>query len=179
MRIARFVLCAGLSGCATAPGPDFTLVPPAAELATVYIYRPANKNESGKSPDVYVGDEKLFALQNAGYGVVLLPPGEHQLVVRNLCFPAVQKKIAVRAGEPTFLRFSVPDPLRPPPNESSGHWLADLFQLSERSAELKQWSDEWCRQAPRFEAVETGAAQSEIALTKLVDGASTEGIRPK
>jgi len=128
---------------------------------------------------LYVGDEKLFALQNAGYGVVLLPPGEHQLVVRNLCFPAVQQKIAVRAGEPTFLRFSVPDPLRPPPNESSGHWLADMFQLSERTAELRKWSEEWCQQAPRFEAVETRAAQSEIALTKLVDGASAEGIRPK
>jgi len=177
MRIARFVLCAALAGCATAP--DFTMAPPSPELATVYVYRPANKNDSGKSPDVYVGDEKLFALQNAGYGVVLLPPGEHELVVRNLCFPAVQQKVAVRAGEPTFLRFSVPDPLRPPPNESSGHWLADMFQLSERTAELRKWSEEWCQQAPRFEAVETRAAQSEIALTKLVDGASAEGIRPK
>jgi len=179
MRIARFVLLlyAGVAGCATAP--DFTMAPPSPELATVYVYRPANKNDSGKSPDVYVGDEKLFALQNAGYGVVLFPPGEHQLVVRNLCFPAVQQRIAVRAGEPTFLRFSVPDPLRPPPNESSGHWLADMFQLSERTAELRKWSEEWCQQAPRFEAVETRAAQSEIALTKLVDGASAEGIRPK
>jgi hypothetical protein len=177
MRIARLVLCAGVAACATAP--DFIMAPPSPELGTVYVYRPANRNESGKSPDVYVGDEKLFALQNAGYAVVLLPPGEHQLVVRNLCFPAVQQKVAVRAGESTFLRFSVQDPLRPPPNESSGHWLADLFQLSDRTAELKKWSEEWCELPPLFEAVEKDAASSEIAQTKLVDGGAAEGVRLK
>ena len=177
MRIARFILCAGLAGCATAP--DFTMAPPAPELGTVYIYRPANKNERGKSPDVYVGEEKVFALQNAGYGVLLLPPGQHEVVVKNLCFPAVRQSVAVRAGELTFLRFAVPDPLRPAPNESSGHWLADMFQLSARTEEIGKWSEEWCRQAPSFEALDKSAASSEISQTKLVDGASAEGIRPK
>jgi len=73
----------------------------------------------------------------------------------------------------------VQDPLRPPPNESSGHWLADLFQLSDRTAELKKWSEEWCELPPRFEAVEKDAASSEIAQTKLVDGGAAEGVRLK
>ena len=177
MRIARFLFCAGLAGCATAP--DFTPAPPASEVGTVYIYRPANKNERGKSPDVYVGEEKVFALQNAGYGVLLLPPGQHELVVKNLCFPAVQQSVAVRAGEQAFLRFAVPDPLRPPPNESSGHWLEDMFQIGARTAELRKWSEEWCQQAPRFEAMEKTAASAEIARTKLVDDGSAAGIRLK
>jgi len=177
MRVVLFILCAGLAGCATAQ--DFTPAPAAPGLGTVYIYRPANKNERGKSPDVYVGEEKVFALQNAGYGVLLLPPGQHELVVKNLCFPAVRQSVAVRAGDQAFLRFAVPDPLRQAPNESSGHWLEDMFQLSARTAELKKWSEEWCQQAPRFETVEKSTASPEIAQTKLVDGGSVEGIRPK
>ena len=177
MRIARLVLCAGLAACAATP--DFTPAPLASDLGTVYIYRPANKNERNKSPDVYAGEEKLFALRNAGYGVLLLPPGQHEIVVKNLCFPAARQTVAVRVGEQVFLRYSVPDPLRPAPNESSGHWLEDLFQLSARTAELKKWSEEWCQQAPRFEAIDKSAASPEISQTKLVDGGSTEGIRPK
>lgn len=175
MRIARFLLCTGLAGCATAPA--FTPAPAVSGLGAVYIYRPANKNERGKSPDVYVGNEKVFALQNAGYGVLLLPPGQHELVIKNLCFPAVRQTVAARAGDQTFLRFAVPDPLRPPPNESSGHWLEDMFKLSARTAELKKWSEEWCQQVPRFETVEKSTASPEISQTKLVDGGAAEGIR--
>ncbi len=179
MRIARFVLCAGLFGCA-AHGPEFTTAPaPSSDVATVYIYRPASKNASRESPDVYVGDEKLFRLQNAGYGVVLLPPGQHEVIVRNLCFPAVRQSVAVRGGEQMFLRFAVADPLRPPPTESSGHWTLDLIQLPSRTAEAKKWSEEWCQVPPRFEAIEKSAATAEISQTKLVDGGSAEGVKPK
>ena len=179
MRIAGFVLLAGLFGCAT-QGPDFTMAPPSPELGTVYVYRPANKNEHGKSPDVYVGDEKLFALQNAGYGVVLLPPGQHDVVVKNnVCFPAARQSVTVRAGEQTFLRYAIQDPLRPAPVESSGHWFADLLQIGTRTAEAKKWSEEWCAVRPRFEAIEKNAASTEIAQTKLVNGGSVEGVRPK
>ena len=179
MRIARFVLCAGLFGCAT-QGPDFTLAPPSPELGTVYVYRPANKNEGGKSPDVYVGDEKVFALQNAGYGVLLLPPGQHEIVVKDqVCFPAARQSFSVRGGEQMFLRYSIQDPLRPPPTESSGHWFVDLLQIGERTTEAKKWSEEWCQLPPRFEAIDKNAASNEIAKTKLVSGGSAEGIRPK
>jgi hypothetical protein len=180
MRMARFVLCAGLVGCATAAqGPDFTMAPPASELATVYIYRPANKNAGSESPDVYVGEAKLFRLQNAGYGVVLLPPGQHEVVVKNLCFPPVRQSVSARGGEQMFLRFAVADPLRPPPVESSGHWSLDLIQLPSRTAEAKKWSEEWCQLPPRFEAIEKSVASAEISQTKLVDGGSAAGVRPK
>ena len=179
MRIAGFVLLAGLSGCAT-QGPDFTMALPSSELGTVYVYRPANKNEHGKSPDVYVGGEKVFALQNAGYGVLLLPPGQHEVVVKdNVCFPAVRQSVSVRAGEQMFLRYAIQDPVRPAPVESSGHWFADLLQIGTRTAEAKKWSEEWCQLPPRFEAIEKSAASNEIAQTKLVDGGSANGVRPR
>lgn len=156
------------------------MAPASSELGTVYVYRPANKNEGGKSPDVYVGDEKVFRLQNAGYGVLLLPPGEHEVVVKdNLCFPAVRQNVSVHAGEQVFLRYSIQDPLRPPPVESSGHWFADLLQIGSRTAEAKKWSEEWCQLPPRFEAIEKSAASTEITQTRLVDGGSAEGMTLK
>lgn len=166
-----------IAGCASAP--DFTPAPPSSELGAVYVYRPANKNEGGKSPDVYVGGEKVFALENAGYGVVLLPPGQQEIVVKNLCFPSVSQSVSVRAGEPTFLRYSIQDPLRPPPVESSGHWFVDLLNIGSRTAQAKKWSEEWCQLPPRFESIEKSAASSEIAQTKLVSGGAAEGVRLK
>ena len=68
-----------LIGCA-ASGPIFKKSEPQSQgQATIYIYRPNQFFNAGGWPEIFVDDNKLFALKNQGYGVVQLPPGEHKI----------------------------------------------------------------------------------------------------
>ena len=159
-------------------GPEFSPAPLSPDVATVYVYRLADSHASKSAPDVYVGDDKLFALQNGGYGVLRLPPGEHRLVAKNLgCYPAVKLDLVARGGEQAFVRFSVPAPTRPAPVESSGHWSIDLLHLPTRVAEARKWTDEQCQLTPGFQAVDLRVGPAEISKTKLVDGGLVERLK--
>jgi hypothetical protein len=109
-RIAAFVvLVALLAGCA-ADGPIYqpTLERKRGE-GLLYIYRVAGEVIGrGESPYVEVGDRNLGRLAPGAYVTVSLPPGEHEVTVRQatLFVPTVWKSttVAVAAGSVSYVR---------------------------------------------------------------------------
>jgi hypothetical protein len=103
------VLAALVAGCA-AGGPIYqpTLERKAGE-GLVYIYRPAGELIGrGESPYVEVGDKNLGRLSAGAFLMVSLPPGEHEVTLRQtaLFIPTIWRSIdvAVAAGSVSYVR---------------------------------------------------------------------------
>jgi hypothetical protein len=172
-----------LIGC-SATGPRYQ--PPAAlsqHQATVYVYRPAFKFYGAVAPDVYLDGQKIFALQNNGHGVLVIAPGEHQIEVRyensgmtnSSCFKPVTQTLSLSAGADYYVRYAMPQPVRPEPKASSvGLALFGPLALAALTVELQSWNDEMCTLPLRFGLINKDEGIKEISKTKLVEGATFE-----
>ena len=73
------VITAILSSC-SATGPIFEpLAFKPTNKATIYIYRPYVAFNAAGWPDIFINDEKFFALKNNGYGIIYVSPGQHSI----------------------------------------------------------------------------------------------------
>jgi hypothetical protein len=194
----RFIAFASLlllSACAT--GPRFqspaTL---SSQEATVYVYRPDSRFQSGFAPDVYVNGRRAFAMENMGYGVLVIPPGELEIEVRyensamatdaerrygkqakTSCIKPVTHKVAVNAGQEYYMRYAMPEPLRPEPSSGALLLLGPLG-IAASVVRTNNWLEEMCDFPPRLGLVNKDWGIKEISHTTLIDGATFSAAAP-
>ncbi|MBW8722662.1 MAG: DUF2846 domain-containing protein [Polaromonas sp.] len=91
-----------LAGCA-APRP----VPaPTEEQASITVYRPDGFVNGGAYPYLYVDDDKIGSLMNAGHIVFGVSPGSHELVLKNIMWWSGKQgwTIDVQKGQRRYYR---------------------------------------------------------------------------
>jgi hypothetical protein len=131
MRIgSALIAAAAIAGCA-APieGPQFQpIATPAADKATVYIYRPSREFNLAGYPEIFINGEKKFALLNNGYAVLQLVPGDYEIKAEGSRFGTnwwprpTNRTIAVEAGREYYVRVV---PALPPGVQPGPHLFRD------------------------------------------------------
>jgi hypothetical protein len=183
-------------GC-SASGPRYqpaAMISP--DFATVYVYRPNSPFQKGFSPDVYLNGRRAFPIVNSGYGVLTIAPGAHEIEVRydssamaieaerrygsraaSSCLKRVTQKISVDAGQDYYVRYAMPEPLRPEP--SSGALLL-LGPVGVGASVIRKntWLEEMCDLPLRFGVVSKEVGTKEISKTKLVESTPLENAPP-
>src|SRR4051794_26895192 len=107
-RFAIQALCIGtllLAGCSArrAPGPTFVALDPIPPgNAVIYVYR--RSFERLGYPEIYVDGVRKFNLLRDSYGVLVLPPGEYEIIAKGSFFtdwphPDVIRRLQVVAGQ--------------------------------------------------------------------------------
>jgi Protein of unknown function (DUF2846) len=123
----------------TAP-PDAPAFQPVAGVppgqAVVYIYRGTPRQDTVGTPDIIVDGEKKFQLLMAGYGVLNLSPGEHEISAKgsywaNWTVPEVTHRLRVEPGQEYYLRVSI---------EFRGNVPEGVITLQSRSLALPEIS---------------------------------------
>lgn len=70
-----------ISGC-VASGPSFTrLSEPENGKSTIYLYRPSTMVNRGMAPDIYINEVKYEKLNDGGYQVYNLSPGDYNVAI--------------------------------------------------------------------------------------------------
>ena len=105
-----------LAACAhwTQPGPSFARIDPVpAGHAVIYIYRGPEWDWPlwPSDPEILVNGQRRFNLLPERYGVVTVPPGEHEIIVKgslwtNWVYPDLSRRLEVAAGEEHYVRVS-------------------------------------------------------------------------
>lgn len=72
-----------LAGCA-GPGANRPVKVPTEDEASITVYRPNGFVNGGGYPYVYVDDEKVGSVMNAGHIVFGVSPGSHKLTLQNI-----------------------------------------------------------------------------------------------
>jgi hypothetical protein len=119
-----FLVLLAVGWLAMAAGPPLAPVTPAADKATLYIYRPSAEFNWAGYPEIYVNGEKKFRLQNGRYAVLTLPPGEYELKAEGSRWgtnwwpgPTV-RTLTVKAGHEYYVRVI---PVLPPGVKAGPH----------------------------------------------------------
>jgi hypothetical protein len=110
LRIAAVAMLALLAAACTADGPAFEpLSQRPAGQGIVYVYRLEGKTIGrGETPYVEIGGKNLGQLKAGGYLSMALPPGEHEVTVRQalLFVPTIWDTVtvAVAPGSVSYVR---------------------------------------------------------------------------
>ncbi len=96
-----------LTGCATAPGPQFTaLEPPSTGKGAIYIYRTDRFFAMGQAFTVLIDKQKTGEIQNASYLRREMAPGKYTLTIEPGGFAKFfEHPMTVEAGKTTFYDF--------------------------------------------------------------------------
>jgi hypothetical protein len=165
-----------VTACSTAgPETKFEPVLRSSLYGTVYVYMPDMGFPHNAKPDVYLNGSRIFSVENNGHGILMLPPGEHALEVRvegamtfARCFKPVGTSVTVQAGQEQFVRFALPAPHRPHPQENRARvHVFGLVGLAVHAVDQTNWQNELCAFPLRLEVE---GDQEEVAKTNLVEG---------
>ncbi len=112
LRLLCLVTIVALGACVYTTGPIFRPVAEQPGSAIVYVYRPGPPKPQAfgeRYPRIYVNGEKKFDLKDAGYCVITLPPGQHEIKAvgdfwTNWTTVPVTRTIAVEAGREYYIR---------------------------------------------------------------------------
>ena len=110
VRIALIAMLALLAAACTADGPAFQpmALRPAGQ-GIVYVYRPEGKTIGrGETPYIEIAGKNMGMLKAGGYLSATLPPGEHDITVRQslLFLPTIWDtvSVAVAPGSVSYVR---------------------------------------------------------------------------
>lgn len=101
----RVIACAlglFLAGCAA----HRPIPAPTEEQASITVYRPDGFVNGGGYPYLYVDDDKIGSLMNAGHIVFGVSPGSHKLVLQNIMWWSGKQEwaIDVQKGQHRYYR---------------------------------------------------------------------------
>lgn len=100
-----------LAGCAT-PAVLFSALPEIPKgQARIVVYRPKRMRANDAHPHVYLNGQRQFALRNAGYNIINVPPGNYTVEVKGstLAWGMQPRSLSVTlaSDETQFLRLYV------------------------------------------------------------------------